>query len=357
MVGALVACTSPGSKAGPARPATVLHLATAESSSAPYAADVERFADRVAALTDGSVRVEIDYEVIDYTTASERRITDMVRAGGTDLALVPPRAFDTAGITGFEALQSPLLIDTPELAGAVATSHLAGDMLSGLSDQGLVGLGLVYEGMRRPLALNGSVTRASDFEGLLVRVPPSNLSDRMFVALGAVADHGASHTISTTGAPYPLVETELAIADNDFPKESTLTANIAFFPKYDAIVADPDAFGRLTDGQQQALRQAAADTVSGSLETTSGEEQLAATYCETGGALAFAPPAELTAIRAKVQPVVDSLREDPATAQAIEAIEALKQTTAAPMFSVPAACHPPTGDGAQLPSPPAAPTP
>ena len=226
----LTACSVPGSKAGPAQPAKVLHLATAENRGVPYAKDVEYFADRVDALTEGAVRVEVDYEVIPWTPSSEQTITAMVQDGETELAFVPPRVFDTLGVTGLEALQTPLLIDSPELAGAVATSDIGANMLTGLTKDGLVGLGLVYEGLRRPLALNGSVTRATDFEGLTVRVPVSDLSDRIFRSLGAVPDHGASHVVDTTGHPYPLVETEFALADTDFPGGGTVTANVVFFP-------------------------------------------------------------------------------------------------------------------------------
>jgi TRAP-type C4-dicarboxylate transport system substrate-binding protein len=265
--------------------------------------------------------------------------------------------FDTVGVTGFEALQTPMLIDTPELAGAVATGDVAADMLAGLDDQGIVGLGLVYEGLRRPLALNGAVTRATDLEGLSVRVPVSGVSDQVFTALGAVPDNGASHIVSTSGERYPVVETELALADTDFPAGGTVTANLVFFPKYDAILANPDSLGRLDEDQQDAIRQAAAEAVAGAVQTTADEEALAATYCETAGDLVSASLGEVRAIRARLRPVVDELGQDPATAAAIDEIRRLEIATTAPRFRAPPSCSPRTGDGALLPSAPAAPTP
>ena len=169
----------------------------------------------------------------------------MVQEGEVDLALIPTRVFDTMGISGFEALQTPLLIDTAELAGAVAASDVATTMLTGLGDHGLVGLGLIFEGLRRPMALNGAVDQASDFEGLLVRVPASNVSDRVFEALGAVPDHGEDHLVATNGEPYPLVETELELADTEFAPGSTVTSGLVLFPKYGALLADPDALDDL----------------------------------------------------------------------------------------------------------------
>ncbi len=350
-------CSAGGTKAGPARPTVVLHLATPENPDAPYADDVRFFARRVSDLTDGEVDVRVDFEAIRWTPASEGKLFEMVQDGKTELALVPPRAFDTVGVTGFEALQAPMLIDSPELAGAVATSDLARDLLDGLEEHGVVGLGLAYEGLRLPLALNGALTRVSDFEGLLIRVPNSDLSDRIMRALKAVPDRGASHVVATTGDPYPLVETELALAPTNFPDGGTVTSNMVFFPKYDALLANADAFDRLADDQADALRRAAADTVTRSIQTVEDEQELASTFCAGGGHLVEAPADQVDAMRAAVQPVLDELRKDSSTRSAIDEIESLAQTTEAPPFTVPPACLPPTGDAARLPSQTPAPTP
>ena len=350
-------CSVSGSKAGPDRPATVLHLATTEAQGVPHTSDVERFAARVAELTDGAVRIEVDHQVIPWTPSSERTVTRMVQEGEVDLALIPTRVFDTMGISGFEALQTPLLIDTPELAAAVASSDVAATMLAGLGDHGLVGLGLVFEGLRRPLALNGAVTEARDFEGLLVRVPASDVSDRVFEALGAIPDHGADHLVATNGEPYPLVETELELADTDYSPGSTVTSDLVLFPKYAALLANPDALDDLSDEQVDAVRQAADATVADAAQTTADEQDLAATYCEVAGDLVDAPAAGLRSIEVKLETVVDELRQDPGTATAIAKITALKAATTAPPFTAPPACSPLTGDAARLPTAPAAPTP
>ena len=346
-----------GTKAGPTRPTVVLHLATPENPDAPYADDVRFFARRVRDLTDGEVDVRLDFEAIPWTPASEGKLFEMVQDGTTELALVPPRAFDTVGVTGFEALQAPMLIDSPELAGAVATSDLAGDLLDSLGEYGVVGLGLAYEGLRRPLALNGALTRVSDFESLLIRVPSSNLSDRIMRALKAIPDRGASHVNATTGDPYPLVETELTLAPTNFPDGGTVTSNMVFFPKYDALIVNADTFESLADDQADAMRRAAADTVTRSVQTVEDEQELASTFCADGGHLVEAPADQIDAMRAAVQPVLDDLRTDTSTRVAIDKIESLARSTQAPPFTVPPTCLPPTGDAARLPSETPGPTP
>ncbi len=123
-------CTASGTKAGPEPPAVTLRLALVEDAGAEYIDDARRFADRVGVLTEGSVTVTLlpaaDAPV---TPQSEQRVTGMAKDGTTDLAMVPPRVFDTIGIHGFEALQTPMLIDSAELAGAITTGDIASGML------------------------------------------------------------------------------------------------------------------------------------------------------------------------------------------------------------------------------------
>ncbi len=355
----LGACTHGGTKAGPGEPEVTLRLATVENASAPYADEVRSFADRVMELSDGSVGVELDFEVIPWTPTSEQTIIGMVREGKVDMAFVPTRAFDTIGVSTFEPLQAPMLIDSPELAGAVATDDIARGMLEGLGDEDLIGLGLVYEGLRRPLAMNGAVVRESDFEGRITRVVPSELSDRVLAALGATPDHGQSHVVATNGDPYVLAESEFDLGTG-FPAGSTVTANVVFFPKLNAILVNPAAFDRLTDDQRRAVRQAGVDTVAASVQTTADDQDAAAALCESGRHVVLAPGGEVEAMRAELETITDQLRADSASARAIDAIETLKASTSAASFALPPACLPPTGDGARLPEPPkppAAPTP
>jgi TRAP-type C4-dicarboxylate transport system substrate-binding protein len=152
------------------------------------------------------------------------------------------------------------------------------------------------------------------------------------------------------------VESEFLLAIHDFP-QSTATANVILFPKYDVILANPAALGRLTDAQQRAIRRAARETAAATAQTTTDEEFLAERFCEGGGRLVSVPAAEIDRIRSRLEPVVNQLRQDPGTATAIQSIETIKTEISGRQFRSPPGCLPPTGDGARLPSAPAAPTP
>jgi C4-dicarboxylate-binding protein DctP len=67
----------------------------------------------------------------------------------------------------------------------VTTGPVGRELLASLSRNGLVGLGLVPDEMRRILARR-PVLSASDFHGARIRVVTSPTSVRMFQALGAI---------------------------------------------------------------------------------------------------------------------------------------------------------------------------
>ena len=110
----------------------------------------------------------------------------MVRDGTLDLALVWARAFDTQGITEFEALQAPFLITDAAFLKKVVTSPIAADMLQGLADAGLVGLELLPGTPRYPVGLDHPFLALEDFAGARIKVPKSKVSDEYLLALGAI---------------------------------------------------------------------------------------------------------------------------------------------------------------------------
>jgi hypothetical protein len=57
------------------------------------------------------------------------------------------------GVTSFQALQAPMLIDSYSLERAVIASSIPGQMLQGLNKVGVHGLGVVADGLRKPAAV------------------------------------------------------------------------------------------------------------------------------------------------------------------------------------------------------------
>ncbi|HET9907317.1 MAG TPA: hypothetical protein VFQ23_11765 [Anaerolineales bacterium] len=129
----------------PTEPVT-LSLAVADQvdrASDPY---VREFIEQTKTLSNGSITIQPIWDAGAYTTPSfEEGIIKALKQGRYDLGLVAARAFDTQGITSFQALQAPFLITDDALAKAVAASDISAGMLDRLSSAGMVGLTLWHQ--------------------------------------------------------------------------------------------------------------------------------------------------------------------------------------------------------------------
>ncbi|WP_187289429.1 TRAP transporter substrate-binding protein [Xylanimonas cellulosilytica] len=326
----------------------MLRLALAEGAGVPYAPAVERFAAEAHERSDGSLVVDIDWGDMPIDPEGEVLLVDEVRAGAADLAHVPARALDLAGIDRLRALQTPLLVDSLALADAAVGGEVGADMLDGLGAHGLVGLGMYVENLRRPVGYRSALVSAADFDGVAIRAQPSALSYRVLETLGARPSMGVGYLVDDTGERFAAAESTWS-GDYPFPRGSTFTGNVVFFPKVNVFVAHPDRFAALTTRQQEALREAASRTERWwATERRASEEELTEAWCLRGGRLAMATASDLASLHAAVRPLVAELEADPVVGADVAAIRELGETLPAMELVPPRWCAPPTGDGARL---------
>ena len=119
-------------------------------------------------------------------------------------------------------------------------------------------------------------------------------------------------------------ETELAFVGN-LPRPGTITANITFYPKVNAVVVNQKVFRGLSDEQRGVLRTAAANTLRAAVAHPTSEAEGAAVYCRNGGAIAVASDAELAAVERAAQPVYHALERDRLTNELIGEIRRMKE--------------------------------
>ncbi|HKY55898.1 MAG TPA: hypothetical protein VJM08_16395 [Anaerolineales bacterium] len=165
-----------------------LSLAVADQvdrASDPY---VREFIEQVNTLSNGSITIQPILDAGAHTTPSfEPGIVKALKEGRYDLGLVASRAFDTQGITSFQALQAPFLITNDALSKAVATSDISTRMLDSLSSAEIVGLTLWPEDLRQPFSVMADkpILAPEDFAGLNVRAIPSGVTYTLLERLGA----------------------------------------------------------------------------------------------------------------------------------------------------------------------------
>ena len=121
-----------------------------------------------------------------FGPGADQKVAGLVQNGKLDLALIPARAWDELGVTSLQALQAPFLVSTEDLVEQVVQSELAGELLAGLDQAGVVGLALLPEGSAPP----GRVRATVAAPGGLLRARRSARSRpmrpyRLFEALGA----------------------------------------------------------------------------------------------------------------------------------------------------------------------------
>ena len=333
--------SSGGDKSGGEATPVTLRLGTIEGAGAPYADEVEMFASAVETLSEGSIDVEIAWEVPgQYTGESDRTMARMVRDGEFDLAVVPTRVWDQLDVDSFQALQAPFVVDNLGLLNQIAGSDVATEMLAGLDSIGVTGLAVWPESLRHPIGFAGPLLTAADFRGAQMRVPTSDISIGLAQALGVEpVDNPEDWTVAVAAGELDGAESAF-VWGLDLPALGTFTGNITFYPKANTIVANEGVFDELSDDRQDVLRQAATDALAYVVETNGSEHDLALEYCAAGGRVALAEDRDVAELVELAAPVITDLEQDAQTKGLIDAIHVIDEESPSDPADLAEACEP-----------------
>jgi hypothetical protein len=116
------------------------------------------------------------------------------------------------------------------------------------------------------------------------------------------------------------------------------TGNVTFYPKVSAVVVDADASEDLGDEQRSQLREAAERTRDWAIVNNVPDAEAARTYCENGGRIVAARPADVEALVDAAEPVYAELERDEKTSALISRIRATVRDVRLSATSQPAAC-------------------
>jgi TRAP-type C4-dicarboxylate transport system substrate-binding protein/beta-lactamase regulating signal transducer with metallopeptidase domain len=298
-----------------------LRLALADAQGRPSEAYINEFIAQVKTLSGGKITIEPTWDAGSDTEAGfETGVIQHVTKGDFELGLAASRAWNEEGVTSLDALQAPFLIDNDALAEAVATSDSAIKMLDGMSLAGVTGLTLWPEDLRHPFAISpqSPLLSPEDFAGLNIRTTPSGISYALVEALGGTpvfqdsdyegAESGLRQGASLSGIP-------------------TATGNVVFFPKFQVLVANGNAFEQLSEEQRGILREAAKATQTKAIAEHPREVDAATAWCADGGSIALASDEQVAAFEKAAQPVFDQIEQDPLNAELIAVIRELKVNT------------------------------
>ena len=96
--------------------------------------------------------------------AEQQVVRDVAAARSTSAG--SERAFDTLGVKSFQALTAPMLVDSYALENAVIESGITEEMMKGLDELGVVGLGVLPDGLRKPIGVTAPILGPADWRGI-----------------------------------------------------------------------------------------------------------------------------------------------------------------------------------------------
>ena len=296
----------------------------------PQPDELRPFVDEVERISDGKIEIKFRNEWLGWPwRRTEAALIRDVAAGKADLGWVGSRAWDDVGVTSFDALHAPLAVESYELQRKVLEAGIADELLDGVEQLGLVGLGVLPGPLRKMLGVERPFLQPTDFDGMRVGLNRSQVGSASLRALGAVPVT-VPGGVDLVGQVDGLEQQVASIDSNTYDDAAKyLTANVNLWPRWVVVFMNAESFERLARSQQDALREAARTARPMMLAAAkAAQEASTAALCERGLTLAVASTSELATLRAAVASVIEGLARDEMTREVLERIEKLRQDSA-----------------------------
>jgi TRAP-type transport system periplasmic protein len=259
------------------------------------------------------------------------------------LGWVGTRVFDTMGVKRFEALTAPMLIDSYALERVVIESGITAQMMDGIDDLGVVGLGVLADGLRRPIGVKGPILGPADWRGITFGTLRSNGQAEAIQALGATPSQlfGSEREEALNEGTIQGFELGMRLySDPKWPHLAPyVTSNVTLWPQMNVLLANPKRLAALSAEQRGWIEEAAGDAADQSAALADRETDAVGIACQSGARFAEAAAADLAALRTAFASVYANLEQHPETKAFIDRIRALKGATqSGPSLSIPSDC-------------------
>lgn len=271
----------------------------------PQAQGAQKFADLVAAKTNGRIAVKL---FPGGTLGGDLQTVSALQGGTVEMTVL------NAGILSAQAKEFgiydfPFLFATPQEADAVTDGPFGKKLLDKLAAKNLVGLGYWELGFRNLTNSKKPITKAEDIAGLKIRVIQSPIYIDMFNALGANA----------VPMPFPELYTAMeqkAVDGQENPFSTILSSKFAEVQKHltvtrhmynpQAVIVSKKFWDSLNAADQKAVSEAMAEATTFQRNVSRTQADVALEDLKKAGMqVTEFSPAELDKLRAKVKPVVD----------------------------------------------------
>ena len=221
------------------------------------------FKEKVEELTGGSVVIDVQASGV---LGSENDVLDAILGGSTsiDISRISAFALTSYGCNKSKLLSIPFTFENRAHFWNFANSDLAPEFLNEPQELGLPVRGIFYgeEGFRHFFTVK-PVSGIADFKGLKLRVSNDPVMNGMVEGLGAnptVVSFGELYSALQTGVVDGAEQPIANYKSNAFPEvANNLILDGHTLGAVQAVITD-NAWNKLTENQQVAVMEAAADT-------------------------------------------------------------------------------------------------
>ena len=222
----------------------------------PQPDELRPFVDEVERISDGKIEIRFRNKWLGWPwRRGEAALIRDVAAGKADLGWVGSRAWDDVGVTSFDALHAPLVVDSYELEGEVLAAGVADELLEGVEALGVVAIGVLPGPLRKVLGVERPFLRPADFDGMRVGLNRSQVGSASLRARRNAGDRPGG--VDLVGQVDGLEQHVASIDGNTYDDAAKyLTANVNLWPRWVVVFVNAERFERLARSQQDALREA-----------------------------------------------------------------------------------------------------
>jgi TRAP-type C4-dicarboxylate transport system substrate-binding protein len=327
--------------------ATALDVAYVTTQQHPYGIAIDAFVEEVNGTGELTLSGQPAYP------QSEIQLLADVRSGVVPMATISSAIWDTADITAFQALQAPFLITNYPLALEVEGGEIGKAMIEQANQQAgdLVALAIHEGGLRKPFGKE-PLASVADFQGKTIRAPQSQVLSEGFRAIGAnveplplpeVYQALQNGTVDGVEANLPLIYTQ-----KWYEQAKNVTGNINFWPFPTVLAINKATWDGLSESQQQALTDAAANITKTSVDIfTAPGSTVAQDLVNCGIKYITATPADIEGLTSAAEGAITKLA--PESQEFVTQIQAVKDAAPPPAAPPPlpttktGECVPPAG--------------
>jgi C4-dicarboxylate-binding protein DctP len=179
---AIVAALALSSTAGWAQAPLVIKFSHVVAKDTPKGKASDYFAERVAALTGGKVKVEV---YANSTLYKDKEEMEALQIGAVQMLAPSLAKFGPLGVREFEVFDLPFIFDNTQELHAVTTGPVGKQLFSKLETKGITGLAYWDNGFKS-FSANKPLKSPDDFKGMKMRIQSSKVLEAQMRAVGSL---------------------------------------------------------------------------------------------------------------------------------------------------------------------------